>query len=237
MGRRLSEYEAVTCYAQPDPTAFDKEGWFLRTTEGRVAWEQSSTALAHPHWFDFRDPAQQWQRTYVRMQAEQERSIERLCQDEAANGGIRDMDPIWLDQIVQKHYRVWSYFEYAVFRAFAPAQREALSDTLGNVLCFEAVDRVRHAQAIVIYLMELEDNIDGFIDHGSKDIWLTDPIYQPLRLLAEKLMLENARLGRSWIRHQSRDRSHRLRDRTQPTGATLRAVSWGHDYTVHHRNC
>lgn len=190
MGRRLSEYEAVTCYAQPDPTAFDKEGWFLRTPEGRVAWEQSSTALVHPHWFDFRDPAQQWQRTYVRMQAEQERSIERLCQDEGANGGISDMDPVWLDQIVQKHYRVWSYFEYAVFRAFAPAQREALSDTLGNVLCFEAVDRVRHAQAIVIYLMELEDNIDGFIDHGSKDIWLNDPMYQPLRLLAEKLMLE-----------------------------------------------
>ena len=190
MGRRLSEYEAVTCYAQPDPTAFDKEGWFLRTAEGRVAWEQSSTELVHPHWFDFRDPARQWQRTYVRMQAEQERSIERLCQDAARNGAFADIDPVWLETIIARHYRVWSYFEYALFRAFAPAQREALSDTLGNVLCFEAVDRIRHAQAIVIYLMDIEDNVDGFIDKGSKDIWLNDPIYQPLRALAEKLMLE-----------------------------------------------
>ena len=189
-GKRLSEYEAVTCYAQPDPTAFDKEGWFLRTPEGRVAWEQSSTALNHPHWFDFRDPARHWQRTYVRMQAEQERSIERACEDAARNGSFKEMDPQWLNTIIGVHYRVWSYFEYAVFRAFAPAQREALSDTLGNVLCFEAFDRMRHAQAIVIYLMDLEDNVEGFHDDGSKDVWINDPIYQPLRRLAETLMLE-----------------------------------------------
>ncbi len=190
MGKRLSEYEAVTCYAQPDPSAFDKEGWFLRTSEGRVAWEQSSTALKHPHWFDFRDPARHWQRTYVRMQAEQERSIERACEDAARSGAFKDIDPVWLQKILGVHYRVWSYFEYAVFRAFAPAQREALSDTLGNVLCFEAFDRMRHAQAIVIYLMDLEDNIEGFHDGGSKEVWLKDPVYQPLRELAEKLMLE-----------------------------------------------
>lgn len=189
-GKRLSEYEAVTCYAQPDPSAFDKEGWFLRTPEGRVAWEQSSTALKHPHWFDFRDPARHWQRTYVRMQAEQERSIERACEDAARSGAFKDFDPVWLEKMLRVHYRVWSYFEYALFRALAPAQREALSDTLGNALCFEAFDRMRHAQAIVIYLMDLEDNVEGFEDAGSKDVWLNDPTYQPLRLLAEKLMLE-----------------------------------------------
>ena len=41
-----------------------------------------------------------------------------------------------------------------------------------------------------IYLMDLEDNVEGFEDAGSKDVWLNDPTYQPLRLLAEKLMLE-----------------------------------------------
>ena len=75
-GRRVSEYEAVTCYTQPDPEAFDKEGWFLRTPEGRTAWQRESTKLVHPHWFDFRDPASHWQRTYVKMQGEQERGID-----------------------------------------------------------------------------------------------------------------------------------------------------------------
>jgi len=61
-GRRLSEYEAVTCYTQPDPGAFDVEGWFLLGPgpEYRTAWRRESTKLVYPHWFDFRDPGMQW---------------------------------------------------------------------------------------------------------------------------------------------------------------------------------
>lgn len=186
--RRVSEYEAVTCYTQPDPDAFDKEGWYLRTSEGRTAWLRESTRLTHPHWFDFRDPASQWQRTYVRMQAEQERSIERACEDAAQAGSFAGFDPVWTSEILGGHYRIWSFFEYGVFRAFAAAQRETLADTISNTYIFESVDRVRHAQDIVLYLMELEDQIDGFLDAGAKERWLTDPMYQPLRSVVEHLI-------------------------------------------------
>lgn len=186
--RRVSEYEAVTCYTQPDPEAFDKEGWYLRTAEGRTAWMRESTQLVHPHWFDFRDPASQWQRTYVRMQDEQEGSIARICEDAAADGSLVRMDPVWTKEVVAGHYRVWSFFEYGLFRAFAVQQREALADTIGNCFAFEAVDRTRAAQAAVIYLMDLEDSLEGFKDHGAKDRWLKDPLYQPLRSLVEHLM-------------------------------------------------
>ena len=186
--RRVSEYEAVTCYTQPDPDVFDKQGWYLRTAEGRTAWRKESTALRHPHWFDFRDPASHWQRSYVRMQAEQERAIDRAVEDAARAGAFRDFFPTWTRDILGAHYRVWSYFEYGLFRCFAQAQRETLSDTLGNAFCFAGVDRMRHAQAIVIYLMDLEDQIEGFRDAGGKERWLSDPIYQPLRRLTEQLM-------------------------------------------------
>lgn len=186
--RRLSEYEAVSCYTQPDPDVFDRQGWYLLTAEGRPAWRRESTRLRHPHWFDFRDPSGLWQRYYVKLQAEQERSIERLVEDAGAAGTFGEFDPVWLREILGIHYRTWSYFEYGLFRAFSRAQREALSDTLGNALCFEAVDRIRHAQSTVLYLMDLEEHIDGFQDHASKDHWLGDPIYQPLRRLVELLM-------------------------------------------------
>jgi propane monooxygenase small subunit len=75
----------------------------------------------------------------------------------------------------------------ATFPCVFAAQREDLSDTLGNALCFEAVDRIRHAQATVLYLMELEARVEGFKDHASKDHWLNDPVYQPLRRLVESL--------------------------------------------------
>lgn len=188
--RRISEYEAVTCYTQPDPEVFDMQGWYLRSPEGRTAWQRESTKLVHPHWFDFRDPASQWQRTYVRMQAEQERGIDRATEDAAHSGALRAIDATWLSEIVGGHYRAWSFLEYGLFRAFAPAQREALADTIGNVLCFEGVDRIRHAQAIVIHLMDLEGAVPGFRDAGGKQRWTDDPRYQPARALVERLMLQ-----------------------------------------------
>ncbi|MGD0288113.1 MAG: monooxygenase [Candidatus Binataceae bacterium] len=186
--RRLSEYEAVSCYTQPDPNVFDRQGWYLLSAEGRAAWRPESTRLQHPHWFDFRDPSGLWQRYYVKLQAEQERSIERNVEDAGIAGILSEFHPVWLNEIIGIHYRVWSFFEYGLFRAFSRAQREALSDTLGNALCFEAVDRIRHAQSTVLYLMELEARVEGFKDHASKDHWLGDPVYQPLRRLVETLM-------------------------------------------------
>lgn len=186
--RRLSDYEAVTCYTQPDPEAFDKEGWFLRTTEGRTAWMRESTRLEYPHWFDFRDPASHWYRTYVRMQADQERSIERVTEDAVLAGTFNHVDRTWLHEVLGVHYRVWSYVEYGLFRAFGTAQREALSDTLGNAFCFEAFDRTRHAQDIVLYLMDIETAVDHYRDHGAKDHWLSDDVYQPTRAIVERLI-------------------------------------------------
>jgi hypothetical protein len=186
--RRLSEYEAVSCYTQPDPKVFDRQGWYLLTAEGRAAWRPESTRLQHPHWFDFRDPSGLWQRPYVKLQAEQERSIERSVEDAAIAGVFHDFDPVWLDEIIGVHYRAWSFFEYGLFRAFSRAQREALADTIGNALCFEAVDRIRHAQSTVLYLMELEASVEGFKDQAGRVHWLNDPAYQPLRELVESLM-------------------------------------------------
>jgi hypothetical protein len=124
------------------------------------------------------------------MQGEQERAIDRATEDAASSGALCDMDPIWLAEIIGGHYRAWSFLEYGLFRAFAAAQREALADTVGNVLCFESVDRIRHAQAVVIYLKDLEDAVTGFHDDRGKRRWTHDLCYQPTRALVERLMLE-----------------------------------------------
>ena len=191
--RRLSEYEAVTCYAQRSPDAFDIEGWYTLgpAPDHRTAFRPESTRLVHHHWYDFRDPDQQWQRTYVRMQAEQERAIERVTDDAIRNGALAQMDPAWRQEIIAGHYRLWAFFDNALFRAFAVQSREALADTLGNVLCFQAFDHMRHAQAIILHLLALEETLDGFRDDGdiAKERWLTDPVYQPMRRLVERLML------------------------------------------------
>ncbi|MBI2803264.1 MAG: monooxygenase [Gammaproteobacteria bacterium] len=187
--RRLTEYEAVTVHQQWETGGFDKGGHFLLAPDGRAPWRPESTALAHPNWFAFRDPAQHWQRTYIRMQAEQERAIERLAEDAAADGSFTAIEPTWRDRILAGHYRVWSFFEYGLFRAFATAQREALSDTLGNALCFQAFDHMRHGQAIVSHLLAIEESVPSFREGDAKARWLSDPAYQPARQLVERLIV------------------------------------------------
>ena len=187
--RRLTEYEAVTVHQQWEPGGFDVGTTFLRGPDGRSWWEAERTALKHPDWFVFRDPAQLWQRSYVRLQAEQERSIERVTEDAVADGMFHEIAPGWLTEILGKHYRAWSFFEYGLFRAFSPAQREALSDSLGNAICFQSFDHMRLAQAVVAHLLEIELNVEGFEDRGAKDLWTGDPIYQPSRHLVEDLIM------------------------------------------------
>ena len=187
--RRLTEYEAVTIHQQWEPGGFDAGTTFLRGPDGRAWWEAERTAIKHPNWFAFRDPAQHWQRTYVRMQAEQERSIERITEDAVAGGLFEELDREWLHSILGKHYRVWSFFEYGLFRAFSPAQREALSDSLGNAICFQSFDHMRLGQAVVAHLLTIENELEDYEDRGAKELWTDDPIYQPARHLAEDIIM------------------------------------------------
>lgn len=193
--RRLTEYEALTVHQQPDALNFDRPRgnlnvteWCLLRPDGSPLWRADSTRLRHPDWFAFRDPAQQWQRTYVRHQEQQETSIARATEDAALDGNLAELDPRWIDQLLCTHYRAWSFFDYAIFRALAPAQREALSDTLGNVLCFQCFDHLRHAQGVILYLVELENCAAEVNDGAGKAAWMTSAIYQPARRLAERIM-------------------------------------------------
>jgi methane monooxygenase component A beta chain/propane monooxygenase small subunit len=186
--RRVSEYEAVNLHCQPDA----RGGWDvdpgLLVENGRIAWEVGSTKLDHPDWYAFRDPAQLWQRTYVKQQAEQERAIERTCEDAIASGQLADLDPTWVREILGGHYRVWSFAEWGLFRAAFTSARESLSDSLSAVFTFEAFDRLRHAQDVVWWTMALEKAVPGFSDSGAKQQWLEAEHYQPLRKVVELLM-------------------------------------------------
>ncbi len=186
--RKPSEYEAVNLHCQPDA----RGGWDidpgLVVDNGRIAWELSSTRLDVPDWFAFRDPAQLWQRSYVKGQAEQERAIERTCEDAIASGALADFDDTWTREILGGHYRVWSFVEWGLFRAVYTASRETLSDPLSAVYTFEAFDRLRHAQDVVWWMLALEKSVPGFSDEGAKEQWLEAEQYQPMRKVVEEIM-------------------------------------------------
>ncbi|MGH7964788.1 MAG: methane monooxygenase [Candidatus Binatia bacterium] len=192
-GRRSTEYEDLTLHIQQDPQQdprqFAWSGWTLLTPEGRGAWTVDSTALRCSDWWGFRDPTRTWQRTYVKVQAEQGKSLERLIETAKTRGLFTHFDPHWAQAILANHFAACTFMEYGIFRCFSYAQREALCDAIGNVCTFNAVDKMRYAQEVSLYGMELTQSLPGFSDAGAKQTWVTEPLWQGVRENMEKLMV------------------------------------------------
>lgn len=195
-GRRLTEYEAVTVYTQPQVKGggLQAPGDFLLRPTGRPLFDLESTQIRCDDWFVYRDPNQMWQRTYYRVQAEAERSIERTSDVVFATGAIRAVDPEWIAPGIVGAYFPFSHFEYGLFRSINMAARESLSDTINSVLVFNAADKLRHAQAISILGLDLESQLPGFDGTAGRKLWLEDPDWQPVRRLLEETIAT-----RDWV--------------------------------------
>lgn len=189
-GRRLTEYEAVSCYTQPgvEGGGMQEPGHYLLRENGRPIFDLDSTKLKLDNWYLFRDPNQLWQRGYYQTQARAERSIEAATQTALASGLMAEVDPQWVNYGLARVYLPFAHLEYGLFRTFNPAAREALSDTLGNVLVFNAGDKLRHAQAISLLGLDLEGCFEGFSCTSGRAGWLDDDVWQPVRQLVEGVM-------------------------------------------------
>ena len=189
-GRRLSEYEAVTCYtqAQVHGGGLQATGYTQLRPDGRPVFDPSGTRLRCDDWFAYRDPNQLWQRPYYVNQAGAERAIDRATEVAITTGAVRALEPVWLERGLLGAYFPFGHYEYGLFRALNVAARESLSDTINNVLAFNAADKLRHAQAISILGLDLEGALSGFDGTGGRQVWLDEPCWQPLRHLIEETM-------------------------------------------------
>jgi alkene monooxygenase beta subunit len=188
-GRRATEYEDLTLHIQQDPKQFAWAGWPILTPEGRSTWSEETTAVRSSDWWAFRDPSKMWQRPYVSLQAEQGRALERLIDTAKNRDMFAQFDQHWVHDVLAHHYAACAFVEYGLFRALAYAQREALSDIVGNACVFNVADKIRYAQEISLYGMELAQALPGFSDAEAKNTWLTDPLWQGARKNIEGLMV------------------------------------------------
>lgn len=185
--RRPSQYEEVTLHTQWSPTNFAKQGWFSPSSTGRPPWSEESTRLRATNWWQYRDPTQEWFRSYVEHQARQEDAIELAAEGAIHAGLFTEFTPRWRE-LLSRYYAAYRYLEYGLFLSFCYVQREALSDVVANPFVFQGLDKDRHAQAIALYGMDLETALPGFSDADAQRVWLDDPIYQPSREFVERMM-------------------------------------------------
>ena len=116
----------------------------------------------------------------------------------------------WVD-IVAKHVGAWAHAEHGLgMHVYMPANRDAPTNMINNALSVGAVHKLRFAQDVILYNLELDDEIEGFDGQAHMATWSEDPVWQEdarERRAADR----HARLGRGVLRHRGRVRAARRR--------------------------
>jgi methane monooxygenase component A beta chain/propane monooxygenase small subunit len=185
--RRPTEYELYTVGQQSSPEHWLDVGWPVHYDNGAPPWSDESSAVRTTTWPDYRDPNRTWQRPYVATSNQDEQALTRLLPVlvESTAGTI---SPTWAKEVLGRTYAAWPFVEYGLFRALAYAVREARSDTIEFGTVFQAVDRMRLLQDIVLHLDLLQDVLPGFNDGEARAAWLTDPALVGVREVVENLV-------------------------------------------------
>jgi hypothetical protein len=192
-GSRLSEYEQVLLYNQPNPDwipgGLGAGGWGTRFPGGRGAWENYSTEAKTSDWFAFRDPEGRWQRPYVAEKADGWREFQRLVATSARRRSERALDPEWAGTMASLHLGALALHDYGIFMALAAPIRDCLADTLRAAIVNSALDFLDNAQMVQaekLYLAQVSGAASAEVA-PAQHLWRESPQWRGARALVEEI--------------------------------------------------
>jgi len=187
--RMPTEYEIVTskllCYTGEGFTGkrFELDvpllDWYKRF--------QQESPLTCTSWEKFRDPRETTYTKYTEIQRDKEIFVDGILEEIEASGYDAQLSPGWLHVLS----RVVAPLRYpghglqmvaAYIGQMAPGGRIVITATL------QAGDEMRRVQRIAYRVRQLQHLYPDFAT-DSKARWQTDPLWQPLRLAIEKLLI------------------------------------------------
>ena len=195
--KRISEYEKVLLYAQPNPDwiagGLGLGGWTGKFAGGRGNWENYFTEARSSDWFAFRDPGSRWEQPYVKEKAEEWRDTQRFMTASASEKLHDDIDPEWVNPMITKYLGGFVHHEYGLFMAHASVVRDTFTDMLRVAAGTGALDHLDTAQMIQaekMYLAQVRADVSEDIA-PSKEAWLTDPVFAGARAVVEGLWADS----------------------------------------------
>ena len=185
--RRASVYEDVTVDVQPDPERHLTQGWIYGFADGTSGYPQEWTALKSSNWHQFLDPNEEWEQTIYRNNANVVRQVQHNIANAKAAHVFAGWNRAWVD-VVAKHVSAWAHAEHGLgMHVYTIANRDAPTNMINNALSVGAVHKLRFAQDLILYNLELTDEIEGFDGQAHIAAWQEDPVWQPVRENVEKL--------------------------------------------------
>ena len=187
--RMPTEYEIVTskllCYTGEGFTGkrFELDvplkEWYRRY--------QEESPLRCRSWEDFRDPRETTYTKYTELQRDKEVFVDGILEEIERTGYDITLRPAWLHSL----QRVVAPFRYpghgfqmiaSYFGQMAPSGRITI------VAALQSADEMRRIQRIAYRIRQLQQIYPGFAS-DSIILWRTDPLWQSLREVVEKLLI------------------------------------------------
>ncbi len=185
--RRASVYEDVTVDVQPDPERHLTQGWIYSFADGSRGYPQEWTALKSSNWHLFLDPNEEWEQTIYRNNADVVRQVASTLANARAADAYARWNRSWT-RVVERHVSAWAHLEQGLgLHVYTSAQRDGPTNMINNALAVGAAHKLRFAQDIILYNLELSEQIEGFDGSAHVKVWQDDPIWQPTRRNAEQL--------------------------------------------------
>lgn len=182
--RKPSDYEIVSSRLLWHPTrGFETEvpvaDWYRKY--------QAGSPLQCRDWERFADPRETTYTKYTTLQAQREIYVDGLLRASAESGGNARLTVEWLRTLGQ----VLAPLRYPVHGLQLAAAYVGQMAPAGRiVICamFQAADEIRRIQRLAYRLRQLQNAHPKLADNG-RQLWETDPAWQPLREVVEKLLV------------------------------------------------
>src|ERR1700744_3643008 len=185
--RRATVYEDVTVDIQPDPERHLLQGWVYGFADGTAGYPQERTSVKSSNWHAFLDPNEEWEQTIYRNNANVVRQIHQNLANAKAAGAFRNWNRGWVT-VVERHVGAWAHVEHGIgMHVYLPAQRDAPTNMINNALSVASAHKLRFGQDLILYNLDLTDQVDGFDGEAHKDAWDNDPIWQGVRENVEQI--------------------------------------------------
>lgn len=186
-GRRATLYEDVTVDVQPDPKRYLLQGWLYAFADGTPTYSLKWTRLQSSDWHVYRDPSEEWERTIYIREANTVRQIQRTMEIARLENVYARWDKSWVN-VLQTHVSASMHPEYGLgMYVFLQANRDAMTNMINNAIAVWSADKLRYAQDLALYNLELSEQISEFDGSAHKQLWLNDPAWQGVRENVELL--------------------------------------------------
>jgi propane 2-monooxygenase small subunit len=184
---RATMYEDVTVDVQPDPDRHLTQGWIYGFGNGPGGYPKEWTKAQSSDWHRFLDPNEEWEQTIYRNNSAVVRQVSLCLENAKRAGAYEGWNHAWV-MFIERNLGAWMHAENGIaLHVFTSIQRSAPTNMINNAVAVAAAHKMRFAQDLALFNLDLSEAGIGFDGGAHRDVWQNAPEWQPTRQTVEEL--------------------------------------------------